>query len=582
MKRTGLFLMLALLLMPLASTGDVYDYPVQPPDHFDLETLNSIAVLDNGRLKPLESFSGKYIETITGRWTFKGIDPTAYVLAIMAFPEFKDANIILVDHIGLKEVLGFDPSQKHFSYNKLMSSPMFEQLTTEVMRKQNQDMDLNLMENKVGEVMHRVINYQNLMSGNTLFLVPPPPGELSHEEADWYTVHNATMYDQATQDKFDTAFHDVIHAVQENDAQAFTAASVALKQAVSSLNLEIYPTQTEINRELTYNSVRPFMWSWIVFLLAFLVMMTAIGLKNRKFAWAGTGLFILGFALSTYGLVIRWMIAGRPPVSNMYESVIFVAWGVLFFALIYELIYRQRWFTAVASGVGFVLFVMADLMPFDSNIEPLVPVLRSNYWLIIHVMTIVISYSAFALATGLAHAVLGLYFFKTINRALIKTIFNFMYRVIQLGTVLLAAGTILGGVWAAESWGRFWGWDPKETWALISLLGYMAILHARFTGWIKIIGTAICTIIGFQLIIMTWYGVNFVLGKGLHSYGFGSGGGWYVTGYLILEGIFLTVFGIYYFMKQPKFDQRPPISTLDDTHEDKGTTPSDDVVVPTA
>lgn len=574
MKRTVALFVLMMYLIPIVSFAGVEDFNVQPPANFDLEALNNLAVLDNGRTKPFESFAGKYVETITGRWTLHGVHPTAMVLAIMSNTAFKDEEIILLDYKPLKQILGIDDTKKRVSYNTLMTNTMFEQMTNEVARKQAQDIELNLMDNKVGELMHRVMVYQNLVNGSLLHIVPPQPGSDPH--ADWFTVHNAAVYPQETQDKIDTAFHDMISSVQSNNAQSFVTATTTLKDAVSKLNLELYPSQTEIDRELNYNALRPFMLSWIIFLIAFLLLMTAIHFKNRKLSWAGTSLFVIGFALASYGLLVRSIIAGRPPVSNMYESVVFVAWGVLLFALVYEMIYRQRWFVTVASALGFILFVMADLMPFDSHIEPLVPVLRSNYWLIIHVMTIVISYSAFALATGLAHVVLAQFFFKNINRALLKTVFNFMYRVIQLGTVLLAAGTILGGVWAAESWGRFWGWDPKETWALISLLGYMAVLHARFAGWLKVIGTSICTIIGFQLIIMTWYGVNFVLGKGLHSYGFGSGGGWYIVGYIILEAIFLAVFAIFYFAYNVNSIE---VKNIEPTN--KGETPSDDVVVPT-
>lgn len=580
MKRAGFFLCLALYFMPLISMADDYQFTIQPPESFDFEALNSIAVLDEGRTKPFESFAGKYIETIGGKWKVHGVHPTAMMLAIMSHTGFQNEEIILLDYRPLKEILGIDPDKKFVSYNTLMSNTVFEKLTSEVSRKQMEEIQLNLMENKVGELMHRVIAYQNTVSGSLLNIVPPVPG--SHEEADWLTIHNASVYPQETQDKIGNAFHGLIKAVQGNDANAFSAASIALKDSVSRLNLELYPSESEMNRELHYNALRPFLIAWILFLVSFLLMLTARSLKSRNFAWAGTAMFVAGFGLTSYGLLLRSIIAGRPPVSNMYESVIFVAWGVLLFALIYELIYRQRWFVTVASALGFILFVMADLMPFDSNIEPLVPVLRSNYWLIIHVMTIVISYSAFALATGLAHVVLGQFFFKNINRSLIRTVFNFMYRVIQLGTVLLAAGTILGGVWAAESWGRFWGWDPKETWALISLLGFMAVLHARFAGWIKIIGTSICTIIGFQLIIMTWYGVNFVLGKGLHSYGFGAGGGWYIVGYLILEGLFLTAFTIFYFANGIQMVAQPKITTAGkDTTTIKEST-ADDAVVPTA
>ena len=126
--------------------------------------------------------------------------------------------------------------------------------------------------------------------------------------------------------------------------------------------------------------------------------------------------------------------------------------------------------------------------------------------------------------------------FRTdLETALFKTLSLFLYRALQVGTLLLATGTMLGGVWASYSWGRFWGWDPKETWAFIALLGYLAILHGRMVGWIREFGMAVGAILGFLLILMAWYGVNFVLGTGLHSYGFGSGGYTYVGGFVAFE-----------------------------------------------
>jgi ABC-type transport system involved in cytochrome c biogenesis permease subunit len=136
---------------------------------------------------------------------------------------------------------------------------------------------------------------------------------------------------------------------------------------------------------------------------------------------------------------------------------------------------------------------------------------------------------------GIGHMNLGLYFFAPQRAGLLKTLSLFLYRALQVGTLFLAVGTMLGGVWASYSWGRFWGWDPKETWALIALLGYLAILHGRMIGWIKDFGTAVGAILGYLLILMAWYGVNFVLGTGLHSYGFGSGGYTYVGGFVAFE-----------------------------------------------
>jgi hypothetical protein len=135
--------------------------------------------------------------------------------------------------------------------------------------------------------------------------------------------------------------------------------------------------------------------------------------------------------------------------------------------------------------------------------------------------------------------VLGNYLFRPQNSKMIQTYSLYMYRAIQIGVVLLAAGTILGGVWADYSWGRFWGWDPKEVWALIALLLYLAVLHGRFTGWLRGFGFVTCTVVSFLGVLMAWYGVNFVLGVGLHSYGFGTGGMSYVLAYVAAQVAFI-------------------------------------------
>ena len=172
---------------------------------------------------------------------------------------------------------------------------------------------------------------------------------------------------------------------------------------------------------------------------------------------------------------------------------------------------------------------------FAVKAAPLVPVLRSNFWLVIHVLTIVSSYAGGTLAWGVANIALLLLVFGNPRRETLKMLSQFTYRSMQIAVLLLAAGTFLGGWWAAYSWGRFWGWDPKETWALIALLGYLAVLHGRFVGWFKDFAMAVGSILGFLLVLMAWYGVNFVLGTGLHSYGFGSGGYAYVGGFVAFE-----------------------------------------------
>jgi len=226
--------------------------------------------------------------------------------------------------------------------------------------------------------------------------------------------------------------------------------------------------------------------------------------------------------------------------SNMYESMVFMNWALVIFAIAFTLIKRNILPVTAASFLSAMIMIYAALLPIDPTMDVLVPVLRSNYWLTIHVLTVVSSYGAFGLAMALGHRHLVLHVFNKLNVESEKASSLLILRVIEVGVILLGIGTVLGGVWANESWGRFWGWDPKETWALITLLGYLIIIHLRHLRRLTDFALALSSIFCFLLVLMTWYGVNFVLGRGLHSYGAGSGGMIWMIYYLIFEVIFIA------------------------------------------
>ena len=166
--------------------------------------------------------------------------------------------------------------------------------------------------------------------------------------------------------------------------------------------------------------------------------------------------------------------------------------------------------------------------------------MRDNFWLSIHVPTITLSYASFALAFGLGHIILAQYLFAPDAKQRIRSLSKWNYSVLQIGVLLLTTGIILGGIWAHFSWGRFWGWDPKETWALIALMCYVVPLHGRLVGWLKDFGMAVTSVVAFNAVLMAWYGVNFVLGTGLHSYGFGTGGSQlFILSFVILDLLFV-------------------------------------------
>ena len=256
----------------------------------------------------------------------------------------------------------------------------------------------------------------------------------------------------------------------------------------------------------------------------------------------GVVVAVAGLLFHASAITMRCMIAGRPPVTNMYESIIWVSFAVTFFGMIFFARYSAPIYLLAALPVSLVALLLVHQMPIamPSSIDPLVPVLRDNFWLTIHVLTITLSYAAFALAMGFGHILLWRYMRNPAAARADQPMHFWLYRVLQLGVLLLAAGTILGGVWANYSWGRFWGWDPKETWALIALLCYILTLHGRLAGWWTQFGLVVASVVCFLAVLFAWYGVNFVLGKGLHSYGFGIGGETYVASFVIADLLFVA------------------------------------------
>jgi ABC-type transport system involved in cytochrome c biogenesis permease subunit len=274
----------------------------------------------------------------------------------------------------------------------------------------------------------------------------------------------------------------------------------------------------------------------------------------------GLAAYIASVGLQVYGFYCRVVIAGRPPVATMYDTVIWVAFMSAVFALVLELVYRRKAFAvggAIAATFGLIL---ADQLPLhlDATLDPLQAVLQSNLWLTIHVLTIVSSYAGGTLAFAMANVALFLIVFFNPRREVIKMLSDFTYRAIQIAVLLLAAGTFLGGWWAAEAWGRFWGWDPKEVWALIALVAYVIPLHMRYMGWVKDFGLAVSAVLCYSAILMAWYGVNFVLGAGLHSYGFGGGGPYWVlwVGLLFVEWTIIA--SMVHLKRQMRAEAGPP------------------------
>ena len=534
MKRTLLTLSLLALSAPVLAGGP------------ELEPLREIAIQEGGRTKPLDSFARELAKRVQGARAFglesiAGLEPTEWVLSTLAAPDrWKAEPIVKVTHAGLRDTAGLPHEKDRYSFQELAGHPGLQDAVARARAKVDRDEDLDPVDREVLDLYDTLLTYQGVMSGESLHVVPHPddPKAAWYSLADLATPQAAAVPQVQRVRALATA---LVAAYREGDRAGVRTAASALKSRLAELAPAVYPTGGDLTTEVRYNRLKPFRTAWVFYLLGFLSLLASFPLASRGFSRAGFALVALGFLSQGYGMVLRILISGRPPVTNMYESVVWVAFGAVLFAFVFEAIYRVRIFAACASAVAVLCLILADNVPIlDGSISPLVPVLRDNMWLTVHVLTITLGYAAFTLAMGIGHLNLGLYFFRPGEVALFKTLSLFLYRALQVGTLFLAVGTLLGGVWASYSWGRFWGWDPKETWALIATLGYLAILHARMTGWIKGFGMAVGSLLGYLLVLMAWYGVNFVLGTGLHSYGFGSGGYWYVGGFVAFEVFVIT------------------------------------------
>ncbi|HET8644060.1 MAG TPA: cytochrome c biogenesis protein CcsA [Vicinamibacteria bacterium] len=516
-----------------------------------LAPVREVAIQDGGRYKPLDTFARELARRISGPRPFgaesiSGMEPLRWLLSAVSDPErWRDERIVRVTHAGLRDAVGLESARDRYSFRELTAHEGFLAAAERVHEKlrAEEDAALDPVEQEIATLYDDLVRLQALFSGEALRVVPPG------QNGTWSSVAELGTLPGAGAERLRQVVGRTVSAAGEGDDAALAAAGAEMRDALRAAAPDAYPAAGELRREVRYNTAKPFRTSWMLYVLALVLLMSSFPLQSRWLKRAGMAVTLAAFAVQAYGMTLRVLISGRAPVTNMYESVVFVGWGAVLFALLFELRFRAGTFAALASALAALSLVLADSVPIlDGAIEPLVPVLRHNTWLTLHVVTIMLGYAALFLAMGLAHVQLGLYLLKPQAAAPLKTMAQFLYRSLQAGTLLLAVGILLGGVWASYSWGRFWGWDPKETWSLIALLGYLALLHGRFAGWVRDFGMAVGSIVGFLLVLMAWYGVNYILGTGLHSYGFGSGGTGYVVGFVALE---LAVIGAALWRRRP-------------------------------
>ena len=297
-----------------------------------------------------------------------------------------------------------------------------------------------------------------------------------------------------------------------------------------------FPSLKQLQAEVWYYKWPLINFAILGYLAAIILFLLNEGFHKPlllKTAWAFFG---TAFLIHSIVLALRIYILMRPPVSGMAETVIYVPWiGAMLSAF---LSYRLKTHLPIIAG-AILAACLLTILQWTFTAEPLdnvQAVLNSQFWLTVHVLMIVASYGALILAGVLGHV----YLIKTLMGSNSPKLLEALLQCLYVGIALLIPGTILGGIWAAQSWGRFWDWDPKESWAFISSCVYLLIIHAYRFNRISGVGLAVGSITGLLAISFTWYGVNYILGTGLHSYGFGSGGEWIYYTYVAVELAFIA------------------------------------------
>ena len=314
------------------------------------------------------------------------------------------------------------------------------------------------------------------------------------------------------------AYANLAGALAGNQPEAFNA---ALKDLRSLLVPAQSKALAKAQAEAFFNQMEPFYNAMVIYILAGLLACFSWFNLSETLRRSSVWLIGLAFLIHTTGLIYRMVLEGRPPVTNLYSSAIFIGWGAVLLGLILEKFYKNGIGSVVSSAIGFITLIIAHHLALEGDtMEMMRAVLDTNFWLATHVVTVTIGYASTYVAGFLALIyILRGVFTRTLDEATGKALARMIYGIVCFATLFSFIGTVLGGIWADQSWGRFWGWDPKENGALIIVLWNALILHLRWGGIIRERGLINCAIFGNIVTAWSWFGVN-MLGIGLHSYGF--------------------------------------------------------------
>jgi len=531
---------------------------------FEVDKFGRMPVLEGGRIKPLDSVARNALLMIRGKQSvpFQGrsLGPDEWMLDVLFRPQAADAQpVFVINDPDLLGLMGLKlSSNRYFSFETLL--PHLQEIQSQAQKADALEaVQRTRFQNAVVNLFQRVMLYnqlqntvqladsaglfmelqdlgspqagqrhQNLAQTARFRPLPPLPGQSPDA---WLNTGEA----------LDAAAAGAPHPALQSLAivgASYVAGDPALFNRgvaeLQGLTANIRPQALRhANSEILFNRIQPFYLGMVIYVLALLTLFTSWLWRRDLLQPAAFSLLGAGAVVHTAGLVSRILLQGRPPVTNLYSSAVFVGWAAVILGIILERMYRKGFGTAVAAAAGFASLIIAHHLAMEGDtMEMMRAVLDSNFWLATHVVSITIGYSGTFLAGTIAIAyTLRKHIAPVLDPATTKALVAMTYGIVCFALLFSFVGTVLGGIWADQSWGRFWGWDPKENGALLIVLWNAIILHCRWGRYIEEKGLMAMAIFGNIITSLSWFGVN-MLGVGLHSYGFMDQAFWSLAAFI--------------------------------------------------
>ena len=555
---------------------------------FHTREFGKLPVLLNGRIQPMDSVARNALLQIRERQNAGQMSASAWLMETMMNPDAADnLDTFRIDNLELLNMLQLPEQQKYYSFNQIRAH--LDDISRQVQRIDNiEDVNRTVFQRQLLKLANALEIYQRLKVSlcppgaenftaqlaaysqaipagvaaakaqqagrshdaaalNQLFgflsdynelsqsayllVVPPIPQSGTKSRDDWQNI-GASLMNVVHGGDIEPAVKNyaaMVTAYRQNQPAAFNQALDGYRRWLGKWFM---PETRQGVQEFFFNEFQPFYKAIVIYMTAFLLAVIALltfvlapnlsETLRRSAFW----LVIFGGVIHTFGLLFRMWLEGRPPVTNLYSSAIFIGWGCVILGIVLERVFAVGLGSTIAAFAGFVTLVIAHNLSMDSDtMEMLQAVLDTNFWLATHVVVVTLGYASTFMAglLGITYVLLGLFTpllkYKSGEVELGRVLTKMAYSIVCFAALFSFTGTVLGGIWADQSWGRFWGWDPKENGALLIVLWNVIILHARWGGMIHERGLMNMVIFGNIVTSWSWFGVN-MLGIGLHSYGF--------------------------------------------------------------